>query len=188
MVSLSLSGQRPTICGAANASWSGCDGSCGVRASGRGPVRGRAAPRLLQAVVAQVGQFGRVALVRARRDAVPHRVLEVSGRQPALAEFPVGLGSPEVHFVLVGLQAQFALEVIDGAGPVAAVHGCTAEVEMLEGRYRLQLAAYGAALGAALGEPIVGGILVRCVADGSAEQIDITGWADAIAEVRAAVI
>ena len=53
------------------------------------------------------------------------------------------------------------------------------------GRYRLQLAAYGAALGAALGEPIVGGILVRCVADGSAEQIAITGWADAIAEVRA---
>ena len=56
------------------------------------------------------------------------------------------------------------------------------------GRYRLQLAAYGAALGAALSEPIVGGILVRCVADGSAEQIDITGWADAIAEVRAAVL
>ena len=56
------------------------------------------------------------------------------------------------------------------------------------GRYRLQLAAYGAALGAALGEPIVGGILVRCVADGSAEQIDIIGWADAIDEVRAAVI
>ena len=56
------------------------------------------------------------------------------------------------------------------------------------GRYRLQLAAYGAALSATLGEPIVGGILVRCVADGSAEQIDITGWADAIAEVRAAVI
>ena len=45
------------------------------------------------------------------------------------------------------------------------------------GRYRLQLAAYGAALGAALGEPIVGGILVRCVADGSAEQIAITDWA-----------
>ncbi len=56
------------------------------------------------------------------------------------------------------------------------------------GRYRLQLAAYGAALGAALGEPIVGGILVRCVADGSAEQIHITDWDDAIAEVRAAVI
>ncbi|HYN31744.1 MAG TPA: UvrD-helicase domain-containing protein [Ilumatobacteraceae bacterium] len=56
------------------------------------------------------------------------------------------------------------------------------------GRYRLQLAAYGAALGAALSEPIVGGILVRCVAGGSAEQIEIADWADAIAEVRAAVI
>ena len=30
-------------------------------------------------------------------------------------------------------------------------------------RYRLQLAAYGAALESALGEPIAGGILVRCV-------------------------
>ncbi len=56
------------------------------------------------------------------------------------------------------------------------------------GRYRLQLAAYGAALGAVLGEPVVGGILVRCVADGGAEQIVITGWDEAIAEVRAAVV
>ncbi len=55
------------------------------------------------------------------------------------------------------------------------------------GRYRLQLAAYGAALGAALGEPIAGGILVRCVVDGPAEQIVIDEWAAAIDDVLAAV-
>ena len=55
------------------------------------------------------------------------------------------------------------------------------------GRYRLQLAAYGAALGAALGEPIVGGILVRCVADGDAEQITIDDWVDALDEVHLAI-
>jgi ATP-dependent helicase/nuclease subunit A len=51
-------------------------------------------------------------------------------------------------------------------------------------RYRLQLAAYGAALESALGEPIGGGILVRCVADGPAEQIGLHDWPAAIAEVR----
>ncbi len=51
-------------------------------------------------------------------------------------------------------------------------------------RYRLQLAAYGAALESALGEPIAGGVLVRCVADGPADQIPIERWADAVAEVR----
>ena len=43
-------------------------------------------------------------------------------------------------------------------------------------RYRLQLAAYGAALESALGEPISGGILVRCVAGGDAEQIVVDRW------------
>lgn len=55
------------------------------------------------------------------------------------------------------------------------------------GRYRLQLAAYGAALTTALDEPIVGGILVRCAPTGDAEQIVIHDWNDAIDEVRAAV-
>jgi ATP-dependent helicase/nuclease subunit A len=55
------------------------------------------------------------------------------------------------------------------------------------GRYRLQLAAYGAALGAALDEPIVGGVLVRCASKGDAEQIVIDAWADALEEVRLAV-
>ncbi len=55
------------------------------------------------------------------------------------------------------------------------------------GRYRLQLAAYGAALTTALDEPIVGGILVRCSPTGDAEQIDIDDWTSAIDEVRRAV-
>ena len=55
------------------------------------------------------------------------------------------------------------------------------------GRYRLQLAAYGAALATALDEPIVGGILVRCSPKGVADQIEITAWDEAIDEVRLAV-
>jgi ATP-dependent helicase/nuclease subunit A len=51
-------------------------------------------------------------------------------------------------------------------------------------RYRVQLAAYGAALEATLGEPIVGGMLVRCVPDHSAEQIEISDWQGALDEVR----
>ncbi|HUS41884.1 MAG TPA: UvrD-helicase domain-containing protein [Ilumatobacteraceae bacterium] len=55
------------------------------------------------------------------------------------------------------------------------------------GRYRLQLAAYGAALGAALEEPIVGGVLVRCSPKGDAEQILVDDWSGALDEVRLAV-
>jgi ATP-dependent helicase/nuclease subunit A len=55
------------------------------------------------------------------------------------------------------------------------------------GRYRLQLAAYGAALATALDEPIVGGILVRCSPKGHADQIPIDDWDTAIDEVRRAV-
>ena len=54
-------------------------------------------------------------------------------------------------------------------------------------RYRRQLAAYGVALEETLGEPIAGGILVRCRAEHDAEQIDVPDWADALAEVRALV-
>ena len=50
-------------------------------------------------------------------------------------------------------------------------------------RYRLQLAAYGLALGRLLDEPIVGGVLVRCRPDGPAEQLPIDSWAEALAEV-----
>ncbi len=55
------------------------------------------------------------------------------------------------------------------------------------GRYRLQLAAYGAALATALAEPVVGGILVRCSPKGDADQIAIDDWSAAIDEVRRAV-
>ncbi len=55
------------------------------------------------------------------------------------------------------------------------------------GRYRLQLAAYGAALSAALDEPIVGGVLVLCSPKGDAGQITIDDWDGALDEVRAAV-
>ena len=55
------------------------------------------------------------------------------------------------------------------------------------GRYRRQLAAYGAALGTTLDEPIVGGVLVRCSLRGPADQIVIDDWADAIDEIRRAV-
>ena len=55
------------------------------------------------------------------------------------------------------------------------------------GRYRLQLAAYAAALAAALDEAIIGGILVRCSPTGDADEIMIDDWAEAIDEVRRAV-
>jgi ATP-dependent helicase/nuclease subunit A len=55
------------------------------------------------------------------------------------------------------------------------------------GRYRLQLAAYAAALATVLDEAIVGGILVRCSPTGEADEIVIDGWAQAIDEVRLAV-
>jgi ATP-dependent helicase/nuclease subunit A len=55
------------------------------------------------------------------------------------------------------------------------------------GRYRLQLAAYGAALATALDEPVVGGILVRCSPKHGADQIEIDDWDAAIDEVRRAV-
>jgi len=52
-------------------------------------------------------------------------------------------------------------------------------------RYRRQLAAYGFALGRLLDEPIAGGVLVRCRPGAPAEQIELTGWLAAIAEVSA---
>ncbi len=51
-------------------------------------------------------------------------------------------------------------------------------------RYRVQLAAYGAALESALDEPVVGGVLIRCVAHGDAEEITVRDWPQAIDEVR----
>jgi ATP-dependent helicase/nuclease subunit A len=55
------------------------------------------------------------------------------------------------------------------------------------GRYRTQLAAYGAALEATLGATVTGGVLVRCIGGQPPEQIDIPDWSDAISEVRAIV-
>jgi ATP-dependent helicase/nuclease subunit A len=55
------------------------------------------------------------------------------------------------------------------------------------GRYRTQLAAYGAALEATLDEPVIGGILVRCRADNEPEQIGIPDWRSALDEVRSIV-
>jgi ATP-dependent helicase/nuclease subunit A len=54
-------------------------------------------------------------------------------------------------------------------------------------RYRRQLAAYAVALEAVLGEPVVGGLLVRCVPGADAEQIVIDRFADAQREVREAL-
>lgn len=53
-------------------------------------------------------------------------------------------------------------------------------------RYRIQLAAYGVALQRILDEPIVGGVLVHCGADGPAEQLEVPAWPDALATVLAA--
>jgi ATP-dependent helicase/nuclease subunit A len=54
-------------------------------------------------------------------------------------------------------------------------------------RYRRQLAAYGVALERILGEPIVGGLLVHCRADGAAEEIPLDDWPAALAELRTAL-
>jgi hypothetical protein len=55
-------------------------------------------------------------------------------------------------------------------------------------RYRIQLAAYGVALSRILDEPIGGGVLVHCRADGPAEQLVIPDWADALAAVTASAV
>ena len=54
-------------------------------------------------------------------------------------------------------------------------------------RYRRQLAAYGLALERIVGEPVVGGVLVHCRTDGPAEEIPLTAWPEALAELRAAM-
>ena len=54
-------------------------------------------------------------------------------------------------------------------------------------RYRSQLAAYGVALEQVIGEPVVGGILVRCIDGEPAEQIELTEFDTAQREVRASL-
>ncbi len=54
-------------------------------------------------------------------------------------------------------------------------------------RYRLQLAAYGVALEQVIGEPVVGGILVRCIDGAPAEQIVLTDFEDAQHEILVAL-
>ncbi|MFN3254702.1 MAG: UvrD-helicase domain-containing protein [Ilumatobacter sp.] len=55
------------------------------------------------------------------------------------------------------------------------------------GRYRTQLAAYGAALEATLGEQVAGGVLVRCIAGEPAEEVWIEHWREAVDEVTSLV-
>jgi len=52
------------------------------------------------------------------------------------------------------------------------------------GRYRTQLASYGAALEATLDEPVVGGVLVHCVEGQPGREIEIPEWPAALDEVR----
>jgi ATP-dependent helicase/nuclease subunit A len=54
-------------------------------------------------------------------------------------------------------------------------------------KYRRQLAAYGVALENVTGQPVAGGVLVRCRPDGAAEEIIIDGWNDALAELRISI-
>ncbi|MGH9134677.1 MAG: UvrD-helicase domain-containing protein, partial [Ilumatobacteraceae bacterium] len=54
-------------------------------------------------------------------------------------------------------------------------------------RYRRQLAAYGVAIERVLDEPVVGGVLVRCRAGETAEEIAIDGWRDAVEALAGAV-
>jgi ATP-dependent helicase/nuclease subunit A len=55
-------------------------------------------------------------------------------------------------------------------------------------RYRRQLAAYAVALEAVVDEPIVGGVLVHCRADGPAEQIELADFTGAVQQLRAAML
>jgi ATP-dependent helicase/nuclease subunit A len=50
-------------------------------------------------------------------------------------------------------------------------------------RYGTQLAAYGLALQQLLGEPVAGGVLVMCRTDGPAEQIEVEGWTELVADL-----
>jgi ATP-dependent helicase/nuclease subunit A len=54
-------------------------------------------------------------------------------------------------------------------------------------RYRRQLAAYGVALELVLGEPVVGGVLVRCIDGAPAEQIELPDFGLAQRDVAAAL-
>ena len=98
-------------------------------------------------------------------------------------------GRPVGHRVLEGyidllVRTEEGLVIVDyktdqWSGPVQTAERI--------GRYRTQLAAYGAALEVTLDEPVVGGVLVRCRADSEPEQIDIPDWTAALDEVRAIV-
>ncbi|HWM20806.1 MAG TPA: UvrD-helicase domain-containing protein [Ilumatobacteraceae bacterium] len=54
-------------------------------------------------------------------------------------------------------------------------------------RYRRQLAAYGVAIERVLGEPVVGGVLVRCRVGEAAEEIPVDDWRDAVEALAGAV-
>jgi len=54
-------------------------------------------------------------------------------------------------------------------------------------KYRMQLAAYAVALELVTGRAPTGGVLVRCRADGPAEQIELPDWPAAVAAARGAL-
>ena len=54
-------------------------------------------------------------------------------------------------------------------------------------RYRRQLAAYGVAIERVLGEPVVGGVLIRCRVGEAAEEIPIDDWRGAVEALAGAV-
>ncbi len=55
------------------------------------------------------------------------------------------------------------------------------------GRYRRQLAAYGVAIERVLGEPVIGGVLIRCRVGEAAEEIPIDDWRGAVEALAGAV-
>jgi len=62
-----------------------------------------------------------------------------------------------------------------------------AERDRRVAKYRTQLAAYAVALERITGVAPAGGVLVRCRPDGPADEIHVTGWAEAIGAARAAI-
>ncbi len=140
----------------------------------------------------------------ARAQCAAEGVIGLDGRVASLARS--ALGAPIVRSVADGLPhwrelfvaAPIGDRVVEGyvdllvrtAGGLVIVDYKTDQwsgpVQSAEriGRYRIQLAAYGAALEVVLREPVVGGILVHCRPDHDAEQIDVAGWDDALDEVR----
>jgi ATP-dependent helicase/nuclease subunit A len=128
----------------------------------------------LEAQVAALAKSAlRAPIVRSVVDGAPHwRELFVAA--------PVGDRVVEGYIDLL-VRTDAGLVIVDyktdqWSGPVQTT-------ERLD-RYRIQLAAYGAALESAIDEPVVGGVLIRCVPHGDADEITVRDWPQAIDEVR----